>query len=58
MKGRKKEREMKERKRRKKRERGGEEREKERGRKGSRHYDGRNSSDQEVKSVYSKRTML
>ena len=32
--------------------------ERERGKKGSRHFDGRNSSDQEVKSVYSMRTTL
>ena len=42
----------------KKREREGEEREKERRRKGKRCFDGRNSSDQEVKSVYSTRAVL
>ena len=51
---RKKERERKERK----KEREGEEREKERGRKGSQCFIGRNSSDQEVKSVYSTRVTL
>ena len=50
----KKERERKE----KEREREGEEREKERRRKGKRCSDGRNSSDQEVKSVYSTRVAL
>ena len=42
----------------KKRAREGEEREKERRRKGKQCSDGRNSSDQEIKSVYSTRAML
>ena len=42
----------------KEREREGEKRERKRGRKGSRHSDNRNSSDQEVKSVYSMRATL
>ena len=42
----------------KKREREGEERERERRRKGKRCFDGRNSSDQEVKSVYTMRVAL
>ena len=42
----------------KERERQGEERERERGRKGSRRSDGPNSSNQEVKSVYSMRATL
>ena len=41
-----------------KKEREGEAWERERGRKGSRHSDGRNSSDQEVKSVYLMRATL
>ena len=36
----------------------GEEREKERGRKGSQRSDDRNSSDQEIKSIYSMRATL
>ena len=56
---RKEEKEKKERERkRKKREREGEERKRERGRKGSWRSDGRNSSDQEVKVVYSTRATL
>ena len=42
----------------KEREREGEERERERGRKGSRGFDGWNSSDQEEKSIYSMRATL
>ena len=42
----------------KKREREGEERERERRRKGKRCFDGQNSSDQEVKSVYTMRVAL
>ena len=48
----------KEKKKRRKREREREERERERGGKGNRHSDGRNSSDQEVMSVYSMRATL
>ena len=50
--------EGKNRKRRKKKKREGEERERERERKENRHSDGRNLSDQEVKSVYSTKAML
>ena len=56
--GKKKVRERKERKRGKEEEREGEERERERKRKGKRCSDGRNSSDQEVNSIYSMRAAL